>query len=256
MGWVTEGFLKWKWVGGGLTQQALSWKLGAFPPSLPLTSSYSDHHPARGLSHALPVAEIKPERRACDSAPSGGPQDRPGQGCACPGRRAPESRGKALTQDCKDSAIHHPRPAPRLSAAAAPDCPGPHPGPSTYTTIQDPGRASKGRADIINRGECFQVVTKGGQDRNLCTHGGGASEGRQLWPCLWGSCTLCGPSAGLVGAQGPTLSRTEPVTLPLSISLRTSLRRFPDQPELCHVLSIQNPHRYRSRFTRCGTKYN
>ena len=150
----------------------------------------------------------------------------------------------------------NPRPAPRLSAAAAPDCPGPHPGPSTYTTIQDPRRASKGRADIINRGECFQVVTKGGQDRNLCTHGGGASEGRQLWPCLWGSCTLCGPSAGLVGAQGPTLSRTEPVTLPLSISLRTSLRRFPDQPELCHVLSIQNPHRYRSRFTRCGTKYN
>lgn len=68
--------------------------------------------------------------------------------------------------------------------------------------------------------------------------------------------TRCGPSARLVGAQGPTLIRTEPVKLLLSISLRTCPRRFPDQPELFHPFRYQNPHTYRSHFTRCGTKYN
>lgn len=68
--------------------------------------------------------------------------------------------------------------------------------------------------------------------------------------------TRCRPSTGPVGAQGPTLIRTQPVKLPLSISLRTCLQRFPDQPELFHPFGYQNPHRYRSHFTRCGTKYN
>ena len=68
--------------------------------------------------------------------------------------------------------------------------------------------------------------------------------------------TRCRPSTGPVGAQGPTLIRTQPVKLPLSISLRTCLQRFPDQPELLHPFGYQNPPRYRSHFTSCGTKYN
>lgn len=57
------------------------------------------------------------------------------------------------------------------------------------------------------------------------------------------------------GGPRPTLIRTEPVKLPLSISLRTCLQRFPDQPELFHPFGYQNPHRYGSHFTRRGVKY-
>lgn len=110
-------------------------------------------------------------------SPSGGPQDRPGQGCAClhgrprsPGRRAPETRGKAVTQDRKDSAIHHPPPRPRAFLLPQPQTvPDPTPAPPHTQPFRTPKEPVRAGQTLPTAGSALKWSGKEGKI-GICAH--------------------------------------------------------------------------------------